>query len=143
MAGIFSNWETVRRTYPWLEVVHILGFSVLFGCVTVFDLRLLGYYRRLSIADAVQYFLRLTHISFLAVAVSGFFLFAAQPTVLVNNIAFRFKLLLLAIAFVNAAVFHYKYSHKTQRLFPLQAIALLSLLTWIGIIVCGRLIAYV
>jgi hypothetical protein len=141
--------EIVRRVYPWIEVIHILGFSLLFGCVTVFDLRLLGYYRRLSIADAVRYLLGLAQISFLAVAISGFLLFAAQPTVLVTNVAFRFKLLLLAIALLNAVVFHSSFSpyfkrwRKTNRVNFFQAIAILSLLIWTGIMICGRLIAYV
>lgn len=141
--------ETARQMYPWIEVMHILGFSVLFGCVIVFDLRLLGYYRRLSIADSVRYFLRLAQFSFLVVAISGFLLFASQPNVLVANVAFRFKLLLLAISGLNAALFHWQFFpflkrwRKTHRLIPLKAIAILSLISWTGIIICGRLIAYV
>jgi hypothetical protein len=141
--------ETVRQVYPWIEVIHILGFSLLFGSVTIFDLRLLGYYPNLSIADGARYFLRLARMSFVAVAVSGFLLFAAQPSVLVTNTAFRFKLLLLAIAAINAAVFHWQFSPllkpspQTYRLIPWGAIAILSLLVWTGIIICGRLIAYV
>lgn len=141
--------EVVRQVYPWIEVIHILGFSVLFGSITIFDLRLLGYCCHLSIADAVRYFLRLAQISFLVVTVSGFLLFAAQPTVLVTNIAFRFKLSLLVIAGLNAAVFHWYFSPyfkrwpKTKQVNIFAAIAILSLIIWTGIMICGRLIAYV
>jgi hypothetical protein len=140
--------EIVRQVYPWIEVVHILGFSLLFGSITIFDLRLLGYCRHLSIADAVRYFLRLAQVSFLAVAISGFLLFAAQPTILVANIAFRLKLSLLAIAGLNAAVFHWHFSpyfkrwRKTNRRNIFTVIAILSLIIWTGIMICGRLIAY-
>jgi hypothetical protein len=91
----------------------------------------------------VRYLLRLAQMSFIVAAVSGFLLFAAQPSVLVINTAFRFKLLLLAIAGFNAAVFHWQFSPlfkpelKTYRLISLKAIAIVSLLVWIGIVICG------
>lgn len=141
--------EFARRVYPWIEVIHILSFSLLFGCVTVFDLRLLGYYQSLSIADGARYLLKLAQISFLPVTISGFLLFAAQSTVLVANVAFRFKLLLLLIALLNAAVFHWQFSpyfkrwRKTKLVNFFQVNAILSLLIWIGIMICGRFIAYV
>lgn len=136
--------ELARQIYPWLEVMHILGFSVLIGCITIFDLRLLGYYRRLSIADGAIYLLRLARISFVVVAVSGLLLFAAQATLLAVNPAFRFKLLLLAIALLNAAFFHWQFSRLRQikQLVFVKAIAIISLLVWTGIVICGRFIAY-
>ncbi|WP_438556056.1 DUF6644 family protein [Chroococcidiopsis sp.] len=136
--------ETARQFYPWLEVMHILGFSMLIGCITIFDLRLLGYYRRLSIADGVLYLLRLARMSFIVAAVSGFFLFAAQATLLVVNPAFRLKLLLLAIALLNAVIFHWKFSppRQVKQLIFVKAIAIISLLAWMGIVICGRFIAY-
>lgn len=136
--------ELARQIYPWLEVMHILGFSVLIGCVTIFDLRLLGYYRRLSIADGVLYLLRLARLSFVIVALSGFFLFAAQATLLAVNPAFRLKLLLLAIALLNALVFHWQFSppRQIQQLIFFKVIATISLIVWTGITICGRFIAY-
>lgn len=135
--------ELARQIYPWLEVMHILGFSVLVGCVTIFDLRLLGYYRRLSITDSVLYLLRLVQMSFVVVAVSGLLLFAAQATLLAVNPAFRLKLLLLAIALLNATVFHWQFSLPCQiKQIFVKAIAIISLLVWTGIVICGRFIAY-
>lgn len=136
--------ELARQFYPWLEVMHILGFSVLFGCITIFDLRMLGYYRRFSIADSVIYLLRLARMSFIVVVGSGLLLFAAQATLLAVNPAFRFKLLLLAIALLNAAIFHWQFSRSRQmkQLIFVKAIAIISLLAWTGIVICGRFIAY-
>lgn len=136
--------ELARRIYPWLEVMHILGFSVLIGCVTIFDLQLLGYYRHLSIADGALYLLRLARLSFIIVAVSGLLLFAAQATLLAVNSAFRLKLLLLAIALLNAALFHWQFSLSRQikQLICVKIIAVISLLVWTGIVICGRFIAY-
>ncbi len=143
--------QTVRQSlYPLIQIVHILGFSVAFGCVFAFDLRLLGYYRQFSIIDAATFLLRFTHLGFGVALVSGFLLFTVQPTVLVMNAAFQFKVLFLMMAGVNAGLFHWKFLNPLKRGYrpdkmPLVmiAIALVSLSAWVGMIVCGRLIAYV
>lgn len=143
--------QTVRESlYPLLQIAHILGFSVAFGCVFAFDLRLLGYYPQFAIVDTAQFLLRFTHWGFAIAVVSGFLLFTAQPTVLVINPAFQFKVLFLLVVGLNASLFHWKYLPPLQQGYRLDkvplamnAIALTSLTAWIGIITCGRLIAYV
>lgn len=143
--------QTIRLSwYPLIQVVHILGFSVAFGCVFAFDLRLLGYYRQFSIEDTARFLLRFIHIGFAVAFGSGFLLFAAQPTVLVINAAFQFKMLFLIVVGLNAALFHWKLFPPLKQGYRLDktsialiAIALVSLTGWIGAIVCGRFIAYV
>lgn len=140
--------EVVRQSlYPLIQIVHILGFSIAFGCVFVFDLRLLGYCHQFSIVDAAIFILRFTHLGFIVALASGFLLFTAQPTVLIVNPAFQFKVLFLVIAGINAALFHWKFLQSLKRGYhlkklPLVGIALASLIAWIGMIACGRLIAY-
>jgi hypothetical protein len=143
--------QVVRESwYPLIQIAHILGFSVAFGCVFMFDLRLLGYYRQFSIVDTAKFLLRFTHFGFGVAFLSGFLLFTAQPTVLVTNVAFQFKVLFLCIAGLNAALFHWKFLPPLQQGYRLDkvplvmiAIALVSLIAWVGMIVCGRLIAYI
>jgi hypothetical protein len=136
--------------YPLIQIVHILGFSVAFGCVFAFDLRLLGYCRQFSIVDAANFLLRFAHLGFAVAFVSGFLLFTTQPTVLVMNPAFQFKLLFLIVAGLNAAVFHWRFLpplkqgyHLNKVSFGMIAIGLVSLTAWVGIIAYGRMIAYV
>lgn len=143
--------ETVRQSlYPWIQIVHILSFSIAFGCVFAFDLRLLGYYPQFSIVETATFLLRLTHIGFSVALASGFLLFTAQPTVLIANVAFQFKVLFLIVAGLNAAVFQWKFLPPLKQGYRLDkvplgmtAISLISLAAWISLIVCGRLIAYV
>ncbi|MGL4621167.1 MAG: hypothetical protein ACRC32_20895 [Chroococcidiopsis sp.] len=63
---------------------------------------------------------------------------------LVVNPALRFELLLLAIALLNAAICHWQFSKSRQmkQLIFVKAIAIISLLAWTGIVICGRFIAY-
>jgi len=66
-----------------------------------------------------------------------------------TNPAFRLKLILLVAAFLNAGVFH-RWPFRTvgdwdtELRAPLAArvIGVLSIALWVGVIACGRLIAY-
>ena len=143
--------QTVRHPlYPLIQIVHILGFSVAFGCVFAFDLRLLGYGRQFLIVDTANFLLRFVHLGFAVALVSGFLLFTAQPTVLVMNSAFQFKMLFIVVAGLNAGLFHWKFLPPLKQGYHLNkislimiAIALISLTAWFGVIACGRMIAYV
>jgi len=136
--------------YPLLETVHILSLAVLFGSVAMFDLRLLGCSRHLLVTDMAQHLLPWTYISFVAAVLSGFLMFAASASEIAANPAFRLKLLLIAGTGLNAACFH-AGAYRSVKLWnrgvnaPRSArlTAILSLLLWASVIICGRLIAYV
>ena len=135
--------------YPAIETAHILGFTVLVGGAVMFDLRLLGFTRALPIIAAARHLLRWSRLSLLVVVPSGIMLFMTQAVATWANTAFRLKLLLLAIAGLNALVFHLWTSKSMeeweQRPAPpvkAKVAALLSLIIWAGVITCGRLIAY-
>jgi len=66
------------------------------------------------------------------------------------NPAFQLKLVLIALAGLNAAIFH-RFTYRGVEQWNLQtpppvtarAAGLISILLWTGVITCGRLIAYV
>jgi hypothetical protein len=136
--------------YPVAQIVHILSFSLLVGAIAIFDLRLLGYTRRLPIYELARSTLPLARIGFFVALFSGILLFSAHPTVLIINRAFQVKLLAIALAGTNAMMFHYKSFRqikdwdKTQQisLFA-KIIAIFSLFLWTLVIIFGRLIAYI
>ena len=145
--------ETMRTAtwaYPVVEIVHIAAFSVLVGSVVLFDLRVLGWGRTLPVAALAQHLLRWALASALLVAAAGLLLFSAHPLELADNPVFLLKLGLIALAGLNALVFHllpYRtVAHwERERAAPLAARlgAVLSILLWLGVITCGRLLAYV
>lgn len=135
--------------YPALEIGHIAGFCVLVGSAVMFDLRLLGLGRALPIAPAARHLLGWSRWSLLLVAPTGMLLFAARATDTWPNPAFRLKLLLLVLAGTNALVFHCRHGSAIASWSELQPTpggakisAVVSLLLWLGVITCGRLIAY-
>jgi hypothetical protein len=136
--------------YPILETVHIWGFVVLVGSVAMFDLRVLGLSRRLAVDDLGRHLLPWSVGALLVIVPSGLTMFVSDAGTLASNRALAVKLSLIFLAACNAVVFHlgpYRSvaQWRTGASAPPQAKAqaILSLLLWLSVIVCGRLIAYV
>ena len=148
-----SALSTAMRQWVWLypavETWHIISFAILFGAVAMFDLRLLGFSRHLLVTDLARHVLPWTYIGFGSALLTGFFLFASDAEAIAANSVFHWKLIAIALAGINAAVFHVYYAKSIKRwnrgITPLgvRAIAVFSLIFWVTAIVCGRLIAYI
>ncbi|KAF1067261.1 MAG: hypothetical protein GAK39_04280 [Variovorax sp.] len=145
IAPVFKGLVSHPWAYPALEAVHIVGIAMLFGGLLVFELRALGLGRDLPAARLARLTLAPALAGFGLCAATGLAMFAGQPGELLANPAFRLKLLLIALAGANAALFHARGGSalldgpaaKTGRLQ-----CLLSLAFWLAVIVCGRWIAY-
>jgi hypothetical protein len=135
--------------YPIVEIVHIVGFVTLVGAALMFDARLLGRSRPLAVSALERHLLPWARWSLLLVVPTGVLMFTAHATEMAENPALRLKLILLAAAFLNAGVFH-RWPFRTvgdwdtEIAAPLGArvAGLLSVVLWISVIACGRLIAY-
>lgn len=136
--------------YPAVEVLHICGFVTLVGAAVMFDLRLLGCSRAMSVRGLARHLLPWSCAALLVIVPTGLMMFSAHAGELVDNRAFVLKLTLLMLAGTNAAAFHagvFRSAAKWDRDagVPLGARlhAAASLVLWAAIIACGRLIAYV
>lgn len=135
--------------YPAVEIVHIFRFAVLVGSVVLFDLRVLGCARGIPVQLLARHLLRWAVAALLLVVPAGLLLVAAHPAELARNPAFQWKLALIAAAGLNALAFHvfpWRGAARWERERPApllaRAHALLSILLWLGVISCGRLLAY-
>lgn len=135
--------------YPAVEVVHIAGFVVLVGSVAMLDLRLVGFTTSASVRDLARHVLPWTWTALLVVVPSGFAMFSAHAVEFLDNPALRVKLVLIVFAGLNAAAFHFGVFRSApvwDRNTPVPGAArwagALSLVLWLGVIACGRLIAY-
>lgn len=136
--------------YPVVEIVHILGFVLLVGSVMVLDLRLLGLSPRLSIRELSRHVLPWMAGALLLIVPSGLLMFIAHAAEFVGNTAFIVKMSLLMCAGLNAAIFHVgvfrgvaMWDSNTPVPGAARLHALVSLLIWIAVLACGRLLAYV
>ncbi|GAA2429641.1 hypothetical protein GCM10010191_48840 [Actinomadura vinacea] len=138
-----------RWAYPVTESVHLIGLAVMFGAIAVFDMRLLGFSRRLPVSGLAAHALPWSRAGFALVAVSGALLFSANATQVAHNTAFQVKILLIGAAGLNILLFHtgpfrgvQDWDTAARTPASARAAAVISLLTWPAVIVCGRLIAY-
>lgn len=128
--------------YPVLEAVHIASIALLFGSLVVLELRLLGLGRGLAADALARLAMPVTLLGFGGAALSGLMLFAADAGHLLANPAFRLKMLVLVLLGCNAAAFH-AFGGLSATGWRVRMQIVLSLLLWLAMIACGRMIAYV
>jgi hypothetical protein len=129
-------------------MVHFIGLCLVIGAMLIVDLRILGFFKQVPLAQAFR-LLPVAITGFCLNAASGFILFAARPVNYFENPAFQAKLWLLAISGINALLFTL-FEHRMLAAAPdgratpvlAKASAGLSLLLWFTIIFFGRLIAF-
>ncbi|WP_434674352.1 DUF6644 family protein [Pseudomonas sp. R1-15] len=135
--------------YPLVEVLHIIGFSVLVGAVVMFDLRVLGLSKAIAVTALARHLLTWAVGALLLIVPAGLMMFSAHPQDFAGNNVFILKLSLIAAAGINALLFHvgthrsveqWNTGQKAPGLARVQA--LVSIALWIAVILCGRLLAY-
>jgi hypothetical protein len=127
--------------YPLLEVVHIIGISLLIGNLVLLELRVFGRGATLPIKDLARLSLVVAVTGFCIAAATGLTMFATQADELINNGAFKLKMLLLFVAACNAGWFHGRGSLEKID-WVAKAQMFFSTLLWFSIATCGRWIAY-
>jgi len=135
--------------YPAVETTHIVGLALLFGSIAVVDLRLLGAGRRIPAAALVGYAVPWSLLGFAVAACSGLLMFTAHASEFLAQPLFLLKMTLILLAGTNAALLRVGVLQRASS-WPADAspparvriAAALSLALWIGVIACGRLLAY-
>lgn len=135
--------------WPIAETVHFIGLTLLLGIVGFFDLRLMGFFRRVSLVGAHD---------LVPVAIGGFALnlmtgvifLIGHPEQYVHNTAWWWKVGSLFVAGANAALFEVSIGKSTMALGPgedtsmaAKAIGALSLLAWFGVLYFGRMMPFI
>lgn len=149
-----SSWSVrlhqSHYAYPLIESIHVWCMSVFFGLAMLFDLRLLGWtMRRVPVSEMSRRLLPWTVLAFALMVASGSLLLYAIPLRTYQNLFFRTKMLLLALAGLNVWIFNSKVycrvgAWELARRPPRTARLAggLSIVLWIGVIISGRMIAY-
>ena len=149
-----TNWSVGLHEslymWGWFESVHVLFLMISLGMLIVIDLRMLGWWMgdvsASKIASRLEWPML---IGFSVMVISGLVLFTSVPVRYSHSVWFRFKLILLFAAAINAFLFRRYMQNSvgtwdTDKIPPSRArfAAALSLCLWFAIVVCGRLIAY-
>ena len=136
-------------TWPILEILHFIGLSLLLGTLLVIDLRMAGFFRRINITETHK-MLPLVFVGFGINLVTGFLFLMGDPARYTANIGFWWKMFLIGLAGVNAIWFWIKISPVMSSWKPhadppvlAKTIAWVSLGSWFGVLLLGRLIPYI
>ncbi|WP_266204952.1 DUF6644 family protein [Pontibacter kalidii] len=134
--------------YPFLEILHILGIVLLVGAAFLFDLRLLGYARKLPLPDLAHHLLPWSGRGLYLIIPSGILLFSTNAVALAGDPVFHIKMIMLAVGGLNAGVFQKylapasaEWGH-TKTPWAAKGVAVCSIVVWVVVIACGRLLAY-
>ncbi|MEQ8955101.1 MAG: hypothetical protein RL120_13300 [Gammaproteobacteria bacterium] len=148
------SWSTMLHEsyymYNWVESTHVLTLMVSLGMLFLIDLRMLGF----AFADvpASKIAARLNVpmlVGFSVMFITGILLFYAVPVRSTQSVWFRIKMVLLVCCAVNAWLFHKRMNESvaswdTEARAPsrIRTGAVLSLVFWTIVVLCGRFIAY-
>lgn len=121
---------------------------MLTGAAFLFDLRLLGLSQVLTVKDLARYLLPWSWRGLYLVIPSGIALFSTNAVSLAGDPVFHVKMLMLAVAGINAGIFH-RFIFNSSPDWPAdkppkaaKAAAVCSIMAWLTVIACGRLLAY-
>ena len=140
---------TLLSDSSWLfgtvESVHVFALTLVIGSIALVDLRLIGVGpTRGSAQQVLARLLPFTLGGFGLAVLSGSILIFANPIGYSKNVWFGAKFALLALAGLNALVFHLFAQRKLMQdgaLAP-RISGGISLALWLGIVVAGRWIGY-
>jgi hypothetical protein len=146
-------WSTALResdtVFPLIESAHVLAIALIAGSIFTVDLRVVGIvFRDQPLQRITRTLLPYTWYGFALMVITGLPLFVAEAAKLYANPAFRVKLVLLALAGLNALLFHRTAYQRLQDRDPPRRASVAaglfagtSVVLWSGVIVAGRLIA--
>jgi len=135
----FSTWtrESDWALFAFL-IVHTIGMGFLVGAGIVMDLRILGFAPRIPLALMNRFF-PILWFGFIINLISGLLLLIGYPTKAFTNPVFFVKMGCIAAGMVLMVLIRKRVILEGR---SGKALAILSLLFWIGAIVAGRLLAY-
>ena len=142
--------DTGVWTYAVVNLTHILGVASLFGAILVLDLRMLGVWRRIPLAELARPAVTVAGTGFAVAAISGCGLLATKATEYLGNpfIPIKFASILLGLA--NVAAIHHLPAWKARAM-PVPAVGHerqlrvsggVSLACWLSAIAAGRMVGY-
>jgi hypothetical protein len=144
--------EAFRAPQAWLwplfESIHFLGLALVLGVAGFFDLRLLGFMKRIPVWKAAQ-FLPLAMIGVTLNAVTGIYFYVAEPFQYSFNIAWWYKLAAITLAVANAGFFQLVLKSRMAGLrdgenmpTSFKIVGAVSLIAWLNVLFWGRMLPY-
>ena len=133
-------------TFPVVEVIHLMGITILLGASIIVCLRFLGWGIKQPASVIYEGLRTWTWIGFWVTVITGFVMIVAEPIKLSSNLMFGYKIYGLALGFALHLFGYLRYTKPGRaEASPIGAkiVAILLLMTWLVTGVGGRLIGFV
>ena len=135
--------------WPLCETLHFIGLALVIGIVGFFDLRLIGFFRRIPVSAARE-LMPFALFGFGLNLVTGLLFLAGHPEQYVHNAAWWFKVGSLGVAGLNAAVFEVGVGARTitraageDMPMAAKAIGVVSIVAWFSVLFWGRMLPFI
>ena len=144
-----SAW--VRAESPWLwplcETLHFIGLALLLGVAGLMDFRLMGFLRSVPLR-AIAGFRNWAVAAFGLNLATGLVFFTGSTNQYVVNPYFWAKVSFLLLAGANAIAFETIIRRPSAQdgddtPMTYKIVGALSLVAWLGVLICGRLLPFV
>ncbi len=139
-----ENWIA----YIVVNAAHILGIGLLLGAILPLDLLLVRSTHGRDLSAIGPFLVRVAATGAALAVITGLWLFSVRPVEYAENPAFLIKAVLLVLAICNIAFQHrgerfdtaLRAGHPTV---PVRALAAVSAILWLSILMAGRTIGFV
>ena len=148
-SSALSMWVTGSPyLWPILESLHFMGLSLLIGTVGLFDLRLLGLFKNIK-PETLHRLVPVGILGYSMNVITGSLFFTGEPDQYIYNAAFQLKMMFMFLTGINVIIFYtttyrdvagVKVGGHTPKI--ARIIGGVSLVLWLAIITCGRLITF-
>ena len=136
--------------FPLLESIHVLSATFVLGTLLMVDLRLLGVAARQQAVTRISgELIPWSWGAFAVAVVTGSGMFITRAGTYMENPAFQIKLVLLALAGINMAAFHFGTFHRVAQwdmaatpTVAARFAGAASLLIWAGVMLAGRWVGH-
>lgn len=139
-----------RWSYAAVNGAHVVGIALLFGAIVPLDLRLMGVWRAVPIRTLKRILVPVAATGLVLAVAAGILMFSIRATEYADKTVFLLKLALIVCAIANALLLRRavqcEASQDSVSVAPplrLRLAGALSITLWLGVIACGRSIAFV
>jgi len=135
--------------WPVMEMLHFIGLALLIGGAGLIDLRLMGFMKSVPVS-AVMQVRKWAVLGIVINVVTGTLFFIGAPGQYIDNSAWYYKLLFLAVAIVNIVIFE---TRQGKRMLTLAAgedtpasfkvAGAVSMGSWLMVLYFGRMLPFI
>ncbi len=135
--------------YPAVNTGHIIGLAMLFGSILPLDLRMMGLWRSIPLYDLARPLTRIALLGGIIAIATGIALLSAKARLYVNAPVFWAKSGFFTLALLNALLLRFNKPWRylaqvdSRGTIPrFKSAGFLSLISWLGVLICGRMFGY-